>query len=397
MKKKILIIMPSLFIGGAERSLLGLLEAFAYEKNDVYLFLYRHEGEFLKHIPEQVHLLSQIDEYTTFDVPIKSLLLSKKILFGIGRLASKLACKIHCILRGEQCGVWMNMQYISRYLQPLLPDIPGKYDMGIMFLGVADTLLNKVSAKKKVTWCHTDYDTLCPDKKMDLQTYSKVDYLVAVSEKCEEKIKAFYPMIESKIITIENILASGLIAFQAEEIVTDMPKINGQYTLLSIGRFCTAKNFDNVPWILKGIRENGIDAKWYIIGYGGDESLICKKIAEAGMQEHVIMLGKKENPYPYIKACDIYVQPSRYEGKCVSVIEAQMLHKPVIITNYATSKSQLEDVVDGVIVPIENEKCAEGICRVIKDKELQKTLIDNTKKRDYTNKSVVEKIYKLME
>ena len=111
------------------------------------------------------------------------------------------------------------------------------------------------------------------------------------------------------------------------------------------------------------------------------------------MQEHVIMLGKKENPYPYLKACDIYVQPSRYEGKCVSVIEAQMLHKPVIITNYATSKSQLEDGVDGVIVPMENEKCAEGICRVIKDKELQKTLIENTKKRDYTNAEMVEKLY----
>ena len=133
-----------------------------------------------------------------------------------------------------------------------------------------------------------------------------------------------------------------------------------------------------------------------MIGYGGEEILIRKKIEEAGMQEYVIILGKKENPYPYIKACDIYVQPSRCEGKCVAVREAQMLGKPVIITNYETSASQLENGVDGIIVPMDNQSCADGIIRLIRNKELQKKLVFNMEKRDYTNANEINKIYQLI-
>ena len=115
------------------------------------------------------------------------------------------------------------------------------------------------------------------------------------------------------------------------------------------------------------------------------------------MEQHVVILGKKENPYPYIKACDIYVQPSRYEGKAVAVREAQILNKSVVITNFETSKSQLKDGFDGVIVHMDNEGCAEGICNLIKDKKLQHKLIENTKITDYTNKQELEKIYALLE
>ena len=115
------------------------------------------------------------------------------------------------------------------------------------------------------------------------------------------------------------------------------------------------------------------------------------------MEDRVIILGKKENPYPYLKACDLYVQPSRYEGKAVTVREAQMLCKPVVITRYATSASQLEDGVDGVIVPMDNEGCAEGIAAVIRDEKLRQKLIKNTKARDYTNAKEIQKIYRVME
>lgn len=117
--------------------------------------------------------------------------------------------------------------------------------------------------------------------------------------------------------------------------------------LLSIGRFCTAKNFDNIPNICHRLCEKGLDVYWYIIGFGSEEGLIKRKIKENRMEERVILLGKKDNPYPYIKHCDLYVQPSRFEGKCVSVREAQMLGKPVVITDYPTAKSQLKNGIDG--------------------------------------------------
>lgn len=396
MKKKILFIMPSMFIGGAERSLLGLLEALDYNMVDVSLFLYRHEGEFLKYIPEQVHVLPEMQEYRTFDVPIKSLLLSSKFIFGIMRILSKIAMKINCWIHKNNCGVWMTMQYTAKYLQRLLPPIPGKYDLGIMYLGVADTLLNKVVAKTKVTWNHTDYDILFPDRKMDLEIYKKTDFLVSVSDICNEKVKKFYPEIKHKAIMIENCMAENFIKKQAQEKVDDFDTKSLEIRLLSIGRYCEAKNFDNIPDICKRILQKGINIKWYIIGYGGDESLIKQKIEENSMEDYVILLGKKNNPYPYIANCDIYVQPSRYEGKCVSVREAQMLQKPVIITNYETSASQLENGVDGIIVPMDNEGCANGIIEVIKNPDLQERLKENCRCRDYSNRKEVEKIYKLM-
>lgn len=166
--------------------------------------------------------------------------------------------------------------------------------------------------------------------------------------------------------------------------------------LLSIGRFCEAKNYDNVPDICKRILENGCDIKWYIIGFGPDEAIIRQKIKEAGMQDYVIILGKKENPYPYIKACDIYVQPSRYEGKSVTVREAQILCKPVAVTNYPTASSQIQDGVDGVIVPMENKDCAKGLAEFILDSEKQRQIVENLQTRDYSNVKEVEKIYDII-
>lgn len=166
--------------------------------------------------------------------------------------------------------------------------------------------------------------------------------------------------------------------------------------LLSIGRFCEAKNYNNVPDITRRIIKSGCNIKWYIIGFGGDEALIRQKIAEAGMQDHVIILGKKENPYPYIKDCDIYVQPSRYEGKSVTVREAQMLCKPVVVTNYPTASSQINDGVDGVIVPMDNEGCAKGLAEFILDTEKQNKIIDYLKTHDYGNESEVNKIYDIL-
>lgn len=396
MKKKILFIMPSMFIGGAERSLLGLFEVIDYEKYDVSLFLYRHEGEFLSYIPEQVHLLPPMKEYGTFDVPIRSLLFSRRWMFGLARLISKLALKLHCLISGEKKGVWMSMQYTARYLLPLLPEIPGEYDLGVMFLGVADPLIHKVKAKKKVTWCHTDYDTLYPNKGMDRKTYEAVDHVVFVSDACREKMTRLYPALTDKTRVIENILGEKLLLQQAEVPVKDMPHLDDGYRLLSIGRFSEAKNFDNVPNICKSLLDDGLHVKWYLIGYGGDEELIRQKILEAGMEEHVILLGKKENPYPYIKACGLYVQPSRYEGKCVTVREAQTLGKPVVITRYATSASQLEEGVDGVIVPMDNEGCAAGIADLLRDPARMERLSQTCKSRDYSNRQEVEKLYLMM-
>lgn len=395
MKKNILILMPSMFIGGAERSLIGLLESLDYDKNKVDLFLYRQEGEFLKFIPNKVNILSQVNEYTNFDRPIKDILFSRNFRFGIKRLKAKMDIK----KRGQE-NVWSSLQYIYHNIMPLLPNLDKEYDLAINFLNPAEILVEKVNAKKKIAWIHTDYTQIVPNKELDLMVYSNVDYIANVSKTCEEQFLSVYQQLKNKCIVVENILSENFIKEQSQEKIKD-EKFNSSdkeiIKILSIGRYDSAKNFDNVPEICTNILKRGYKVKWYIIGFGRDENFIKEKIKEFNMQDNVILLGKKENPYPYIKSCDIYVQPSRYEGKSVAVREAQILNKPVVITNFETSKSQLTDGFDGVIVPMDNKGCAEGICKLIKDKEFQHKLIENTKITDYTNKQELEKIYALLE
>lgn len=395
MKKNILILMPSMFIGGAERSLIGLMESIDYTKYNIDLFLYRQEGEFLKFIPNKVNLLPQISSYTNFDRPIKDVLFSKNFRFGLKRLKAKIDIK----KRGQE-NVWSSLQYIYHNIMPLLPNLDKEYDLAINFLNPAEILVEKVNAKKKIAWIHTDYTKIVPDKELDLKVYSNVDYIANVSKTCEEQFLSIYNQLEDKCIVVENILSENFIKEQSQEKIMDKQFNDGDeetIKILSIGRYDGAKNFDNVPEICSNILKNGYKVKWYIIGFGTDENLIKEKIKEFNIQDNIILLGKKENPYPYIKGCDIYVQPSRYEGKSVAVREAQILNKPVVITNFETSKSQLIDGFDGIIVPMDNEGCAEGIYNLIKDKELQQRLIENTKITDYTNKQELEKIYALLE
>lgn len=278
-----------------------------------------------------------------------------------------------------------------------MPQISDKtYDLAISFLTPHYFARERARAKKYAAWIHTDYTALTFDRSAELAMWSKYDAICGVSEQASKSFQTAFPELAEKVRTIENILPKELICKQTEEPQTDMSS-DGSVLILSVGRFCDAKNFDNVPDICRRLVADGLDVTWYLIGYGGDEPLIRQKIAEAGMQDRVIILGKKDNPYPYMRACDLYVQPSRYEGKAVTVREAQLLGKPVVITDYATSGSQLEDGVDGLIVPVDNAGCAAGIAALLRDPARMQRLSENCAKRDYTNGAEVEKIYALME
>ena len=397
--KSIIIISHALEIGGAERALLGLLESFDYSKYDVSLFLMRHHGDFLSLLPEKVKLLPEIKEYTGLAVPMTSII--KKGLFGValGRLIAKIKAKWYVKKHNIKRDNGVELEYSHKYTVKIMPAISDKeYDLAISFLTPHYFAAEKVKAKKKIAWIHTDYSTVDIDVKSEDIMWSKYDRIISISDDCTKGFISKFPNLESKILPVENIISPDFIHKQSEmEDVSDEMNSGDALKILSVGRFSTAKNFDNVPDICRRIVENGINLKWFLIGYGGDEELIKNNIRQAGMEEHVIILGKKSNPYPYIKKCDVYVQPSRYEGKCVAVREAQILGKPVIITNYATAQSQLKNGFDGVIVPIDNERCAEEISELLKEPERLKLLSENCVGTDYSNAVELEKIYKIIE
>jgi len=148
-------------------------------------------------------------------------------------------------------------------------------------------------------------------------------------------------------------------------------------------------------YALRNLVDQGYDIEWYVVGYGAQEAELRKLLAELNLEKRFFLLGKKTNPYPYIKACDIYVQPSRYEGKAVTVREAQIIGKPVLITNFSTANSQVQDGVDGIITEMGINGIANGIKKLIGDKELRGKLMENTLKGEYGNRNEIDKLYAL--
>jgi len=392
--RKILIVSHAFELGGAEKALLGLLENLNRPDVQVDLFLLRHQGELMPHIPAHVHLLPESPAYSCMAVPITSVLKRGRIGLAFCRLYGKLKAK----LRIKQLGFKdsdVELEYSHKYTAPLMPVISGEeYDLAISFLTPHYYVTEKVKAKKKLAWIHTDYSTVQVDRTSQLPMWAAYDYIASISPKVTESFLAVFPELRNKTIEIQNMMPVEYIRqlSRGTDVSSEMPE-DGCIKLLSIGRFCRAKNFDNVPEICSLIRNAGLNVIWYLIGYGGDERLIRERIAAYGMEEAVIILGKKENPYPYIQACDVYVQPSRYEGKCVSVIEAQMLHKPVVIAAYTTAHAQLRDGFDGIILPMDNASFAAGMVRVLIDKARTERLTENTKQADY---SMAEEITNLL-
>lgn len=399
MAKKIIIVSHSMEIGGAERSLIGLLHALDPQKVDIDLFLLRHEGELYGQIPQFVNILPEIPAYTVLARPMKTTLKEGHYILTVARMIGKVMAWFYD-KRKHYTNSDVALEYSHKYTWRLMPEITPDYtyDLAISFLTPHYIVANKVNAKKKIAWIHTDYSELNINEASEYRMWNCYDNIISISEAVTKSFTRTFPKLSEKIIMIENILSKELILNQANaySVLDEMPR-DGAYRFLSIGRFCYAKNFDNIPEICSRLIQLGINVKWYIIGFGSDEDLIKQKIKQWNMERHVIILGKKENPYPYIKDCDLYVQPSRYEGKSVTVREAQILAKPVVITNYKTADSQLQRNIDGIVVSLNNVECATEISLFLKNKKKYNDIISNCRKRECPGKKEVEKLYRLLE
>lgn len=401
MKKRIFINIHYLEIGGAERALLGLLTAINPDKVDVDLFINQHTGEFMPLVPDYVNILSEIPEYTCIERPITTILKEGYVKIAMQRLWAKYRHKryiktLTCEIRKHDLSIF---QYVANSVESSLPSLEylGEYDLAISFLQPHNIVLNKVKAKKKICWIHTDYSTIHINHDLELPVWNGFDNIASISDECTASFVRTFPELKNKIVLIENILSPDFVKQQSEleNVYDEMPDEKGITKILTIGRFSPPKKIEGIPHICAEMEKLGVNFKWYIIGYGPDKE-IQEALDKYKMRHRMILLGKKTNPYPYIKACDIYVQPSIYEGKSVTVREAQVLGKPVVITNYPTAKSQIESGIDGMIVPLDEVETAKGITELINDRLLQNKIIDHLKNHDYGNENEVDKIYSLL-
>lgn len=392
-KKKILIVSGGMEIGGIERSLLGLLGEFDYDSYDVDLFLHSVSGEFLPLVDKRCNLLPEIPQCAAMTKPLKTVL-GKYPLIALSRLYKRFTVQKKYGLNDAS-----SFALLSGYWQSCVKYMPSpekEYDAAVSFMWPHEYTAKKVKAKKKIAWIHTDYTVARMDFEKDEKTWRRFDKIAGVSDDVCTAFAKVYPSLADKLITIENVLSPDFVRAQARlespcDINTDFPVI------LSVGRFCHQKAFELISQYSRIMLDKGYEHRWYIIGYGGEEELIKKEINKYKVEDSVIVLGKKANPYPYMAACDIYAQPSRYEGKAVTVREAQILGKPVLITDFETAKSQVENGVDGIICPMGAQSVADAVIQLIDSKETREKLSLNCLERNYGNKDSLQTIYKLIE
>ena len=392
MKKKILIASYDLEIGGVERSLISMLNNFDYERYDVELLLYNHSGEFMPLILKDVKLLPENTKYKSIRLGIGTLIKAGEYNLAFQRLRAKYGYEYR---KDKSLDDTYQMQLMWKYCNPYFPKVEEEYDVAISYLWPHNFVAEKVRAKKKIAWIHTDYSNISPDRNIDLEVWDKFDSIVGVSEKCVATFLKLYPSLKEKCVVVENIASPEFIRKMSEEQVSEEFE-KDKFNLLTVARFSHAKGIDQGVEAIKLLRDRGIDnIKWYLVGYGGDENKIRELITRYSLEDMIEILGKKDNPYPYMKMCDLYMQPSRYEGKAVTVVEAQILAKPVLITNYPTAHSQVVNEVDGEICELSIDGIANGVEKFYRDRDFLERYRSNCESRNYKNKEELKKLYEL--
>jgi glycosyltransferase involved in cell wall biosynthesis len=391
MKKNLLFVINNLNCGGAEKALISLLETIDYSLYNVDLFLFKHEGLFFSKIPKQVKLLEEPSEYKYFDMSIKTAIKDcikkKRIGIALSRVYAGCIFKTEKnVVRGEQ-RVW---KYISKSMKSM----DKIYDVAIGYLekGPIYFCVDKVNANKKIGFIHNDYDKLGIDPDIDIKYIDELDHIVTVSEECANVLKERFPTYKQKVEVMYNIVSPKIINKMSLEEV-DMVKKGTR--IVSVGRLTYQKGFELAIEACKNLVKLGYDIKWYIIGDGEDRNRLEKLIKDSNLQGIFILLGIKENPYPYIKEADIYVQPSRFEGKSIAIDEAKILLKPIVVTNFSTVKDQIKNKKNGLIVGMDSKSLYEGIRKIIDNQEFREKLVKNLSEESLGTETEIYKLYEL--
>lgn len=392
---KILFVIPRFAPGGAEKSLLMLLNSLIKRRDvEIDLLLFKKEGAFIDMLPDGVNVIEQEDSlktaYSRFSLKNFSSFTTAAV--SLIRPVASFVSSVFAVNPNHKSQI--RWKYFYRYI---IKTFDKRYDVACGYLDGESVyyVVDKVKASKKIGWNQNDYVALGFNSKYDIYYYSCLDNIVTISDKCNSILKDIFPEYENKMELIPPLVSKSYIEdcsrkYQPEEFI--------DYTgckLVSVGRLHEQKNFELAIKASSILKKRNIDFRWYIIGDGELREELTKLISDLNLKDTVILLGENSNPYPYIKGCDIFIQPSKYEGKSVVLNEAKMLEVPIIVTDYATAKDQVTDGYDGLISKMDEEDLAYHIELLIKDSKLKERLIRNLSSADYENSDIENKYFDL--
>lgn len=395
-KKKLLFTIPSLHAGGGEKSLVNLLSQIDYSQYEVDLFLFDKSGIFLNLLPKEVNI---IDKGHTHEIFTKDLKTSTKLLicekkFKLVHARIMFAIK-NRIIKNKSIAEQYTWKYISKSINIL----DKQYDAAIGYLEKSSIyfVVDKVYADKKIGWIHTNYNNSGMDSKLDTPYFKKLDNLVTVSDECANALKVKFPDIKERISVIYNIVSPNLINKLSNVKLNNDFIIDDEYTdIITVARLSYEKGIDLAINTCKLLIDRGYKVRWYVLGDGKEKLKLEELIINNNLEDNFRLLGIKGNPYPYIKKADLYVQPSRYEGKSIAIDEAKILHKPIVVTNYESAKDQIHNNINGIIVEMNDEDLYEGIVDIIKTLQKREFLIENLKHEDLSTEEEIYKLYELV-
>lgn len=369
-KKKLLIATVSLGIGGAEKSLVNLLNILDYNRYDVDLLMFKRWGELMAQIPQNVNVISVPEiEVLYGGKPAEKIpsikYLSLKAIRWVATAAALFSEKEFDRQRSFRWG---------RFYSKAVPRLSGDYDSAISFSG-GETfwyLADNANAKRFITFFHNDFSNIDIDNAYHLRYLQKADYVDTVSEACANSLKRLFPSIKDKVHVVHNPTCVELIQSMSKETVSDgFSKDADVLKIVSIGRLEKQKGFDIAAEAAAIARKKfHLNYEWIVIGDGSEKQSIEKIVEREQISDVFRLIGKKINPYPYLKQADLFLQPSRYEGKSVAIDEARVFDLPILATNYSSVKDTVNDEVDGLIVPLNPDGVAEGIVRLIREADL---------------------------
>lgn len=398
MKEKILFVYDSMMTGGTSTALLSLINTIDRSKYEISLLLYTNTGALLGEIPEFVHLLpSAYNESGIFSSGQRKIV--KTILNGRIFLALKSFCKYKNTPKGNLRHILMHYGMAAQV--SLSRTVEEQFDYAIGFMeGWSNEYIasSKINAKKKFVWIHPQYKSCYLIPEIDRKTFKKVDGIALISKNCLAQFFEFFPEYQYKTYVVPNIMSSDLVFQKArkEDVVLTKAKIN----------FCTVcrcdiqvKGLDRLLRAFYELKQQGLtkDVRWHLIGGGGEFEQFKQEVEKLEMDDTIILYGNKLNPFPYLRQMDVFILASRYEGKPVSVTEAQILGIPCLITNYESATSQIEHQSNGAIMDNNYTSIYETIKNVIRNPQLLSRWKANTLAGSYSNEQDIKAFYSLIE
>ncbi len=373
MKKSMLIVVQHLTVGGVQKALISALRAIDYDKYDVTLYLRKNRTILLPMVDKRVKVIINENEPPYYRRPLAVIYQLLILFFKIFGFREK-EKEYNKRLSMQICEYGMAHEQ-KKYFKDK------EYDIAISFVHgyVALFTHNCIKAKEKILFHQSSTDEL---REVHKKIITGFDKIVTQHDELKRLMAEWYPEVKDRITVIENYIDTDTITAQSKEYSVEKPE--NKTVLCSCGRFAPVKGFDLAVEAAEKLKNSSVNFIWYLVGDGPEREKLEKLIEKYSLQNEIVITGMQTNPYPYMSACDVYIQPSYEEAVGLTILEAHRLNKPVISTKTVGGLKLIDSGENGLLCDINVKSLAETVNSLVTDCKQYKKIVNNLKNTDYS-------------